>query len=366
MKTDKIIIMVSMCLALLGMLLFSGQVLAQEGDIDCQCPPIGDSGVVGNHEVVVSLDQNIVRFMTTFENGDHLAPISDPIAGMHFAGWYTLTSGTYSNNPSTPTVAFWLGGSSAAVTFDEPVASVSLSYASMVPVTLEAFDATGTLLATATAPANAPGGLHTWDPLGIDVGENVISSIRLTGGSLRTMIDNFEVAYVSEREVYSIAVFPTAIVLSSDVQVSAAILSTEYMDATMVDLSTVLIGDPRASTAVQPVCSQERDVDGDGMIDLYMGFCLYDLIEAGALDGHTIQLLLTGMVETAAHSGNPDGMTPTGLQTAGERLERNRQKLIEKGNDAQASETLSDVTEELDPSDESIIGVVSVSVQSSP
>lgn len=113
-----------------------------------------------------------------------------------FAGdaWRTLEGNpVIENNPSGDAVAFLFPIDTGEITFAEPVARVSLFYASGVPVTLEAFDANGTIVHTDTGPTNFHAGFNTWDPLVVDAGGNVITFVWVTGTSGGTAIDDLEV-----------------------------------------------------------------------------------------------------------------------------------------------------------------------------
>jgi hypothetical protein len=89
-------------------------------------------------------------------------------------------SGNFSNEPSHPTVMFFLTG--PATTMNVPAGfttGFSFKYASVNPCTFNVYDGldgTGTLLATLTAPANIPTGngcsvyphyYCQWDPIGV-------------------------------------------------------------------------------------------------------------------------------------------------------------------------------------------------------
>ncbi len=154
--------------------------------------------VAYSHEVVTTLDNGTECRMTTFENGEGFHEIHPELdyliegSGMRFPGWYTLSSGGYANNPSPPNVAI-LSADSNEVTFDEPVSAVSFYYASISDVTLNAFDAAGTLVATVTGLSNVQPDyppFSVWDLLGLAVAEDVITRVTVAGGQYATTIDD--------------------------------------------------------------------------------------------------------------------------------------------------------------------------------
>lgn len=155
--------------------------------------------VHGSHEVITTLSAGLLCRMTTFENGGNFQEIHPENgyliegSGMRFPGWRTLTSGFYANNPSPPTIALLTVGS-REVTFDEPVSAVSFYYASREDVTLNAFDAAGTLRATATGPRNYvqsdPIPYRVWDLLGGAVAGDIITRVTVHGSGGGTGIDD--------------------------------------------------------------------------------------------------------------------------------------------------------------------------------
>ncbi len=154
--------------------------------------------VASSHEVITTFNDGMECRMTTFENGDGFHEIHPELdyliegSGMRFPGWRTFTYGNYANNPSGVTVAI-LTADSLEVTFDEPVSAVSFYYASISDVTLTAFDAAGTLVATATGLSNAQPDfpyLSVWDLLGVAVAEDIITRVTVDGGQYATVIDD--------------------------------------------------------------------------------------------------------------------------------------------------------------------------------
>ena len=166
--------------------------------------------VASSHEVITTLNDGMECRMTTFENGDgtqEIHPENDYLiegSGMRFPGWLTITSGAYANNPSPPTIALATDASNE-ITFDEPVSAVSFFYASTPDVTLSAFDAAGTLVATVTGLST---GFDVWELLGVAVAEDIITRITVTGAAYQTGIDDITAC----RSVTSAADLITALI----------------------------------------------------------------------------------------------------------------------------------------------------------
>ncbi len=116
-------------------------------------------------------------------------------------------TGNFAFEPSPSTIAFWLGGATGTGTSrdiefsSQPAARVSFHYASFVPVQLQAFDASGSVVGAATGPANfdvGPGGdptgsFNQWDPISVESSDNDIVRIRVSGAVNQTGIDNLQV-----------------------------------------------------------------------------------------------------------------------------------------------------------------------------
>ena len=107
----------------MGLFLLQGQVFAAD-DI----------------EVIISRHARTECRLTTFEGAPDYQPINPDLDGLipelnarFDSGWYTLIYGSFSNNPSPPTIAFWVDYNNY-VTFEEPVAAVSFYYSSPVRI----------------------------------------------------------------------------------------------------------------------------------------------------------------------------------------------------------------------------------------
>ncbi len=149
------------------------------------------------HEILTTYETGLYCRTSTFENAPHYLPINPEGGGLIPGGniafspnWRTLTRGAYANNPSGVAIAVWLQAQSAGISFPIPVAKVGLWYSSYVPVTLEAFDADGALLASITGPANTSRGFVNWDPLELQVAGNVIARADVFGVANRTATDD--------------------------------------------------------------------------------------------------------------------------------------------------------------------------------
>ena len=79
-----------------------------------------------------------------------------------------------------------------------------------------------------------------------------------------------------------------------DDRLRVAILTTADFDAKEVDPLTVMLGDPELGGTASPIRSRVRDVDRDGDKDLLLVFSMCDLVNNGALDADSMELVLTG------------------------------------------------------------------------
>lgn len=272
----------------------------------------------------VQLISGSLCYLVTFEGGGHLNQIYPETGGLvpgtpiRFApNWLTVTSGFYANNPSVPTIALFLGNT-AQVIFEQPVARVSFYYASLSPVSIEAFGVTGTLLTSSAGPANFDddSGFTVWDELGVNLGIDQIWSLRVTGQSGATGIDDFMACqesfrlieaeidlhpdnYPNETDPYNTA---------SNKPVDLGVLSTADFDATTIDVGTALLGDPTLAGAVAARSCRSEDLNGDGLADLVIDFGpARDFGEAGALSADSTEVRFTALTL--------DGDYVTGLDT---------------------------------------------------
>lgn len=129
--------------------------------------------------------------------------------GITSPGWLGIIdadaggSGNFAFEPSPETIAFWLGGpaGSREILVRDAASKVGFLYASYVTVRLEAFDADGNLLDSATGPANwnsGPGGdptgtFNQWDLLEVESQENEIARVRVSGNVNQTGIDDLKI-----------------------------------------------------------------------------------------------------------------------------------------------------------------------------
>lgn len=73
-----------------------------------------------------------------------------------------------------------------------------------------------------------------------------------------------------------------------------AILGTEFFDISLVDESSIQLGDPLHSASVSFLKSSVEDVNADGFNDLVLKFDLGEMVASGAMDSSSSLLLLTG------------------------------------------------------------------------
>ena len=85
-----------------------------------------------------------------------------------------------------------------------------------------------------------------------------------------------------------------------------AILTDDGFDALETDDFTVELGDPLLAGTAFPIRAQAEDVDDDGDLDLLLHFSVLDLVDAGAIDGSSEALLLTGETITGTSIGAMD------------------------------------------------------------
>jgi hypothetical protein len=126
-------------------------------------------------------------------------------------------------------------------TFDEPVSAVSFYYASAPSVTLEAFDVDGNVVATSSGPGNAqpdPPYLRVWEQLVVDVGQNIITRVRVHAGANATAIDDFSYCRIIGIDA-SIEIKPETLNLNRKGVFTAFIDLPEGYDEQDIDISTV-------------------------------------------------------------------------------------------------------------------------------
>lgn len=158
-----------------------------------------------------SVANGILTAYTTFEDGTHLNPIRfltdywylcsemrfpNDITQNFSPGWKTVRrppSMVFVNNPSGAVVAIWTGSQTfQSIEFVEPVFEVFLHFASRGDVTIEAFNAAGESIGSVSGTGENPDGqLDFWQPLSLNVGDNLIKSVRVHGlGNQRTAVDD--------------------------------------------------------------------------------------------------------------------------------------------------------------------------------
>lgn len=170
---------------------------------------LNNSGIAKSQPLAVdSNEPGQTCFVIDFEGIGELSPVPefDGVTSIGWLGVIDSDAGGHGNiafEPSPSTVAFWLEGdpSSRSIDFDVPVSFVAFQYASYVNVQLQAFDATGNSLGAVTGPKNwntgaggdPNGAYNKWDPITIDVGANLIHSIKVIGNQNNTAIDDLKI-----------------------------------------------------------------------------------------------------------------------------------------------------------------------------
>jgi hypothetical protein len=161
-----------------------------------------------------------------------------------------------------------------SISFYEPVCAVSFYYATAEDVILEVFDFDDNLIATATCFLNADGavGLRNWDPINIDMNQNIISRIVFHGTSTPTFIDDLKVCSLFPEVSIDIkpGSFPNSINLCAKGNVPVAIFSTAEFDATTIDPLTLTLAGASVRLKGKNKSPQISftDANGDGLLDL--------------------------------------------------------------------------------------------------
>lgn len=142
-----------------------------------------------------------------FEGVGNLAAIPD-FDGISSPGWLGIIdadaggSGNFAQEPTPETIAFWLGGDpgSRDIVMSNKASKLEFYYASSVTVTMQALDEAGVVLATSVGAPNfnlgtgdPTGQYNRWDPLKVEVQGNTIKTVRVTGNTNNTGIDNLKV-----------------------------------------------------------------------------------------------------------------------------------------------------------------------------
>ena len=254
-------------------------------------------------------------YLETFEGGTNFGVIHSATGGLvpgtpiRFEpafNWLYINDGFgYANNPSGTGIAIWSGSNEAAVTFEDPVSSVSFFYGSYSIMTIEAFNVADQLVDTVSGPANfntQTFDLDIFDPVELDVGSNVITHIVITGLDAGTAIDDFQACQAETEIEVTIDLKPEnsfnavdPFNLNSNKPVEVAVLSTAEFDAQTIDQSSVELGDPLLVPRIGAVSVTSSDVDGDGLTDVIFDFGrARDFGDAGALDSNSAAVELTG------------------------------------------------------------------------
>ncbi|MBI2924814.1 MAG: hypothetical protein HYY24_03810 [Verrucomicrobia bacterium] len=251
-----------------------------------------------NIELIISQPSpGVERQLTTFEGAAEGSGIGTiPGSIMSFPGWAATTG--VAGTPSGVTTALVFNADSLDVLFSSPVLAIGCAYASVVPVTVEAYDAGNVLLSSASFPSNDFG----WSTLSLAVSGNAITRLRFHAADLQTVIDDFycDRSVGSSSRLVTIDVKPgngndiDPINLKAQGSLPLAVFSTPDFDATTLDVATLQLGDPNLVQIATVVWGNPEDVDGDGRLDAMLHFSASELVDGGALNADTTELLLTG------------------------------------------------------------------------
>ncbi|MCX2861428.1 hypothetical protein OOZ63_06205 [Paucibacter sp. PLA-PC-4] len=149
------------------------------------------------------------RVCTTidFEGVGNLAAVP-PVAGITTPGWLGIIdfdaggTGNFANEPSPQTIAFWLGGNASQrdIVLANPASKAEFYFSSFVNVRVTAFDEAGVELTSAlglpnynTGTGDPNGSFNRWDPIKVEVEGNKIKTVRVTGNTDQTGIDNLKI-----------------------------------------------------------------------------------------------------------------------------------------------------------------------------
>lgn len=269
----------------------------------------------GENVLEVLVHEGSICYLVTFEGGGDFEPIHPengflvPGTPVRFDGnWGTISASFFPWLPALPSgdvfALFGFEGSNVGtLTFEEPVARVSLAHLSFTDLTLDAYDASGALVASTSAPAEST----AWNFMQVDAGSNVIVRAEVvTPGLFEIGIDDLDVCIEAVREV-AIDVKPgndadeiDPLNLKSQGSLPLAILSSSDFDATAIDVTTLLLGDPLLAPRAGVTSSSSgdtatEDVNADGLVDLVAHFDAAALVDGGAIDAGTTEVELTGV-----------------------------------------------------------------------
>lgn len=261
---------------------------------------------------VTVTDGEVCHLIDFDEACDRCEPEAPPGSGISFSqfpdNWWALE---WPFAPSQPNIAIVPGHWSVPhIHFDPPASRVDLLFSTFGSFTLEAQDGTGQVLASESVPVNTNDG-SDWDPLGIDLGGNVIAQVILNGaGNARTGFDNLEVChqqYVPVEIDIKPGSDPDAVNPESRGVLPVAVLSAQTaagesvdLDAADADPATITLGDgadpdaPIAERRNGHLMASLEDVDEDSDRDLVVHFETQALVDNGDLDEDTEELVLAG------------------------------------------------------------------------
>ncbi|MBI4289715.1 MAG: hypothetical protein HY671_14965 [Chloroflexi bacterium] len=129
-----------------------------------------------------------------------------PVPASNYDWWALIDkdaggTGNFANEPSPSTVAFTRDTEAMGIGFSQAVSGVMLYYASFVPVELVAYDINNTIIASASGRANwnlgqgdPDGQYNLWEPIKVEMGPNIITSVWLFGEGNRMAVDDLLVS----------------------------------------------------------------------------------------------------------------------------------------------------------------------------
>lgn len=247
------------------------------------------------------------------------------------ASWYALVdiddggNGNFANEPSSMTAAAQMDLSDVDIVLDQPVTSVSVYYSAAsetLPLTLEGLDGTGATVASqqgntvgfdlfGSLCTGDPNGMYcAWDVLQISTADPQIETVRLTGvgSSGQFHIDDLMLcgaggADLPVEDNVSVDIKPGSdenpVNPSSEGNLPVALLGSEELDVTTVDLESLTLGDgeeedtPVARDGGDRPMARIVDVNGDGFDDVMAHFNVGVMVENGDLTWETTELVLS-------------------------------------------------------------------------
>lgn len=282
-----------------------------------------------------------------FEGATELVtPTAD---GMTFgSSWVALIDsdaggiGPIANEPSPSTVALVMDNDDADIALASPAAMVSLFYSASeqsLPLTLQGLDGDGAVVAEVEGSTlgfvaegcggDDDGSYCIWDSLQMSTEGATIETIRILGAPMLYAIDDLQACGAADDGGdgggdggLTIDIKPgnelNTINPAAEGKVAVAVLGSEDLDVTQIDIESVTLGDgedpdtPVARKGGDEPMAQLKDADHDGIVDLLLHFDVGQLVENGDLDWNTEELVLQ-----AQFLGNDEGGTASATAATG-------------------------------------------------